>query len=186
MKRFMILLITILIMLSGCGSDNEILTAPDAGKEISSNNEFPYFTTQDLYGNAWTQEIFNEYVLTMVNIWGTYCGPCIDEMPDLGRLYKELDEMNVNLIGIMVDVSQKTNKELALQITEKSGATYTHLLMDENIFNYLNHNISAIPTTIFVDSKGNVVGMPVVGALKKDEYKEIIKERLKAVSMKNE
>lgn len=182
MKSFMIQLITIvliLIMLSGCSIENEILTAPDTGKEISSSNQFPYFITQDLYGNVWTQEIFNEYDLTMVNIWGTYCGPCIDEMPDLGRLYKELDQINVNLIGIMVDVSQKTNKELALQIAEKSGATYTHLLMDENIFNYLNHNVSAIPTTIFVDSKGNVVGIPIVGALTKNEYKEIIKERLK-------
>ena len=31
-----------------------------------------------------THEVFDDADLTVINIWGTFCGPCIQEMPDLG------------------------------------------------------------------------------------------------------
>lgn len=44
-------------------------------------NKFPAFTTTDLNGNAVTEEIFLGKALTVVNIWGTFCDPCVNEMP---------------------------------------------------------------------------------------------------------
>ena len=47
-----------------------LLFAQKAGDKIS-------FTATDFKGNPVTSEIFAKNKLTMVNIWGTFCGPCI-------------------------------------------------------------------------------------------------------------
>ena len=44
------------------------------------------FISTDLDGNAVDNAVFENAELTFVNIWGTFCGPCINEMPDLGEL----------------------------------------------------------------------------------------------------
>lgn len=59
-----------------------LLFAQKAGDKIS-------FTATDFKGNPVTSEIFAKNKLTMVNIWGTFCGPCIREMPDLARINEE-------------------------------------------------------------------------------------------------
>lgn len=49
------------------------------------------FETDDLDGNAVkSEELFSQNKITMINIWGTYCGPCIEEMPELGVTYTNL------------------------------------------------------------------------------------------------
>ena len=56
-----------------------------AGKEASFSN----FTAITLDGETVTQDIFQDHDLTMINIWATFCGPCLSEMPDLGEIHEE-------------------------------------------------------------------------------------------------
>ena len=51
-----------------------------AGKE-EKKEKFPEFKTTDTNGNEVTEKIFADKDITMVNVWGTFCGPCINEMP---------------------------------------------------------------------------------------------------------
>ncbi|MCI6809084.1 MAG: redoxin domain-containing protein, partial [Spirochaetia bacterium] len=46
------------------------------------------FSAKDINNKNITSEIFEDAELTMINIWGTFCGPCIKEMPDLAQLNK--------------------------------------------------------------------------------------------------
>ena len=63
------------------------------------------FATTDLDGNPVTaEEIFSENKVTMVNLWGTFCGPCINEMPDLEVLNGRLADKGCAMIGIVCDV----------------------------------------------------------------------------------
>ena len=48
------------------------------------------FSAQIVNGDAVGSSIFKDYQLTMINIWGTLCKPCINEMPDLEALYQEM------------------------------------------------------------------------------------------------
>ena len=47
------------------------------------------FAAKDMDGNEVTSGIFSESKLTMINVWATYCNPCLNEMPDLGELSEE-------------------------------------------------------------------------------------------------
>ena len=142
------------------------------------------FETADLDGNTVrSEELFGGSTLTMVNLWGTYCGPCISEMPDLQELSKRLTEKNCAVVGIVVDVSGAQDTDMistAKDILSSTGVTYLNL----TAWNGLGQAFPAqyIPTTYFVDSKGHIVGDPAVGARGADEYEALIDAILENLS----
>ncbi len=136
-----------------------------------------YFTTTDLYGNTVTQEIFAQSDLTVVNVWATYCGPCINEMPYLGELAEEYDSSKVQIVGIPTDVYNQEYLDYALSLTNETGADYTHLLMSEELYNWGLTEIQYVPTTFFVNCEGEIIDT-VVGSMSKEDWKVLIDEKL--------
>ena len=136
------------------------------------------FTVKDLDGNdVSSDELFAAKDLTVVNFWGTFCGPCINEMPELGEWSRSMPE-NVQIIGVLVDVNSADDEDgvaAAKQIVADTGADYPQLIGNED-FNVFA-SVSAVPTTIFVDREGNVVGGTVVGA-DVAQYKAFVEEYL--------
>ena len=118
------------------------------------------FSTVDLDGNVVTETIFESYDLTMVNIWATWCGYCVYEMPELARLQNMLPE-NVNLISICDDAADEP--ELAASILNASGATFQTLATSPEMYDQLLGSVYAFPTTYFLDSSGMAVGEPITG-----------------------
>ncbi len=148
-------------------------------EKMSAMNKFPEFETKDIHGVAISSDLFKENKLTMVNIWATFCGPCINEMPDLQKLYEEVKNENVNIVGIISDV--EGNEDLAKEIILKTKVKYTNIIPDANIQNGLLKDVSGVPTSVFVNEKGEMVGEAIVGARSKEEYKKIIEEVLKNI-----
>lgn len=118
------------------------------------------FTTTDMEGNTVTQEIFADYDLTMVNIWATWCGYCVEEMPELAKLKNMLPE-NVNIITICDDASYEP--ELTQQILKESGANFQTLQTTDEMYTQLLAYVYAFPTTFFVNSEGIPVVQPLTG-----------------------
>ena len=148
MKKIMILMLILILALG----------APAALAEWSGLTSF---STYDMQLQPVTEEIFAPYDLTMVNIWATWCGYCVQEMPELAKLKDMLPE-NVNLITICDDATIET--ELAYTILQESGATNFQTLMGtQEIYDQFLYQVYAFPTTYFLDSEGNPVGEPIVG-----------------------
>lgn len=118
----------------------------------------------------------------MVNIWGTFCGPCIREMPDLGELSREYADKGFQMVGIISDVSQPED-ETALEIVDKTEADYTHLVIpdDANMQYRILRNAQVVPTTIFLDKNGNQVGETYPGAKSKKQWIAVIDKMLEKV-----
>ena len=145
--------------------------------------KFAEFTTNDIDGNEVTESIFANKDLTVVNIWGTFCGPCINEMPELGAWEKELPD-NVQIVGLIVDISSTDNETqiaAAKQITEKADAGFVNLIGGNGAFDELIGSIVGVPTTIFVDKSGNIVGEIIVGA-DVDRYKSFVNKYVEALN----
>ena len=142
-----------------------------------SGNTFPTFSALDIYGNAVDNSIFADHDLTMMNIWGTFCGPCIMEMPDLGEMALAMPA-GTQLVGLVGDALNAENIELAQSIAESTGATYLHIVPNKVLYDYLNDNITAYPTTVFIDSHGYMVGEPAIGAMSRDRYEAELNKRL--------
>lgn len=140
------------------------------------------FATKTLEGSEIDSSILKSSKITMVNVWGTFCKPCIDEMPDIQSLYEEVRGDGVNIIGIVSDTPDKDNEELAKKIISTKGVEYTNIIPDETIMKNVLDNISAVPTTFFVDEEGNIIGDLVVGSRSKEQYKTEIMDRLKIIN----
>ena len=134
-----------------------------AGKE-EKKEKFPEFKTTDINGNEVTEKIFADKDITMVNVWGTFCGPCINEMPELQKIYESLPK-NANLIGIAADVPEgmKDGVDNAKHIEEQTGVKYTNLTVSDSLASFTKQ-FYAVPSTIFVDKDGNIIGDLVLGA----------------------
>lgn len=135
------------------------------------------FSSTDLEGNKVTEKIFGEKDVTILNIWGTYCGPCKEEMPDLAKLQEELPD-NVQIVGIVLDVQEGDTEmiELAREICEDTKVNYTNILVNDSMYEMLS-GIEAIPTTFILDREGKTICDPIVGA-DVDAYKSAVMEYL--------
>lgn len=152
-------------------------SAPATGQEPSTTGqEEPaglQFEGTDLEGNTVTADVFAQSKLTMVNVWATYCNPCLREMPGLGRLAAEYDAGEFQIIGIVSDVPEGGDQTLAQSLVEKTGAGYPHLLLNQSLYNALLTDVTAVPTTFFVDGEGNILEV-VIGAMDKADWEEKI------------
>lgn len=191
MKR-LLALIFILILLVGCGAQTDVPqitseSAPQAEIPVSEDagNGFGSFSATTLTGETITDAIFAEADLTVVNLWGTFCGPCINEMPTLGMLHEELK--NVQFLGIVLDCNDQNGDvdsaqvEVALDIVNSTGAAYPTVVLNMELVLLGMANYQYIPTTLFVDGNGNIVGTEHVGALDEAGWRQVIAERLEMI-----
>lgn len=145
------------------------------------------FTAQDLQGNGVNQEILAGKKLTMVNVWATFCGPCINEMPDLGALAQEYADKGVQIVGLLSDANASDGSvsasqvELAQEIVDATGANYLHIIPGADMMGLL-YQITSVPTTFFVDETGTQVGTAYVGSRDKDAWAAIIDQMLEEVA----
>lgn len=170
-KCIFALILAVLLLVSGC--------AGETVKEEKGNALFGSFSAADMEGNPVNQEVFKDHKLTMINIWATFCGPCIQEMPELAQLQEEYGE-DFQIIGIVVDAADRNGNILpdkkaeAASIIEATGADYLHLLPSTSLTTAYLGRVQAVPETVFVDENGNQVGQSYVGARNKEQWKVII------------
>ena len=168
---------------SGIENSTEESVDVDTQKSIDtdqpdSGSKMPAFTANDLDGNTVTESIFSEKDLTVVNIWGTFCGPCVGEMPELGAWAKNMPD-NVQLVGLVIDIAgddDTEHRDLAVSIMQNADADFTQIIGNQDFADILK-DVYGVPTTMFVDKDGNIVGDPIVGA-NVDGYKTFVEDYL--------
>ena len=166
-----------LLTLAACSPAETMTSTPglSASEDEVQTGVLSAFSTTDLEGNTLDQSILADYDLTMVNVWATFCGPCINEMPDLGELAAEYADKGVQIIGLVSDTMDSdgtisdSQVETAKDIVAETGADYRHLLPSDDLLGILSQ-IYAVPTTFFVDSEGVQVGDAIVTAQSKEKW----------------
>lgn len=175
----------------GSASDPSFSTssgkASVSSKSAAGEGILSSFRATDLDDNAVDQSVFKGKKLTMVNIWATFCGPCISEMPELAQLNKEYADKGVQVVGIPVDVIDWEGNisgdmaDAAKEIISKTGADYLHIYPSESLIKAKLGQVSSVPETIFVDENGRQVGKSYIGARSKEQWKAIIDQLLEQV-----
>lgn len=193
-KIALIVLVIILVLgVAGVGalmlkgpSDPIVMTEEETKKDqeeqtrIFENVNLAGFKAETVDGKKVTaDECFADNKVTMVNIWVTSCGPCIDEMPELAALYKERPD-GTNVISVCLDTNEnKKDKDFAAKVMKDAKTQFMTLVPDSVLEKELKERTSIYPTTIFVDSEGKIIGAPYFGDHTKDGYKEALEQKLK-------
>ena len=114
----------------------------------------------------------------MLNIWTSWCGFCINEMPELERIHRGLLEKDCAVVGLMYESSNAGEVDACRKILEQKGVSYLNIRAPENVGELFY--VSGVPTTYFIDSEGYVIGDPVVGA-QVEKYEDTILKLLEAL-----
>lgn len=199
MKLRLVTLILLGALLTGCAQNTELTSeietteaeiievttenTSESASEYETQEEEPYivsFEANTIEGEALTSEIFSKARLTMINVWATYCNPCLSEMPDLGEIAAEYDSAEFQMIGVISDVAEDATGEdinNAKDLIQQTSANYPHLLLNESLYRNLVGGVSSVPTTFFVDQEGEMLGY-AIGAQSKDTWVSIIEDLL--------
>lgn len=128
-------------------------------KQAESDKEdkkFPEFSAKTVSGEDISSDVFKESKLTVVNVWGSWCGPCVQEIPELQKLYESMKDKDVNVIGLAQDAG--TDLDAVKEIIDKNKVTYQNIVPEGATEDFVM-SIMAFPTTFFVDSDRNIVGV---------------------------
>ena len=163
--------------------ENTMAFMEGAGNTVT---DLSNIVTKDIHGKEFSSKDFANYDLTMVNVFATWCTACIQEIPDLVEVQKEMQAKGVNIIGIVTDTVDDTGEnrealEKAKLIQEKTKANYSFLMPDKTNFNGRLNGIQALPETFFVDKNGQIVGETYSGSHNKKDWTAIIEKELSAL-----
>ena len=122
------------------------------------------FTGTDQYGNEIDENVFREHVLTMINFWEPWCGPCVGEMPELEQMYQDRG-------GELLILGVYWTEDGAAEVLSETGVTYPVILFDSVFQRY---QTGYVPTTIFVDPGGHVIGEPYVGSRSYADWNDLV------------
>ncbi len=121
----------------------------DENGEQMSDNDFNWLLT-DINGN---QINLNEYKgkVVFINLWATWCPPCVGEMPEIQKLYKHFKNNDkVKFLMITSDPVSKIKKFI-------NKRSYTFPVYQYNSNPPIPFRVKSIPTTFIINKSGKIV-----------------------------
>ncbi|KPK39622.1 MAG: redoxin [Gammaproteobacteria bacterium SG8_47] len=110
----------------------------------------PDFTLKSQSGSNLKLSEFRGQVV-MLNFWASWCGPCRQEMPLIEQLHQRYSPLGFTVLGINVEEDSRKAQELLREIR----VSFPILFDTQNSASKL-YDVSAMPSTVFVDRDGNL------------------------------
>ena len=120
--------------------------------------------------------------VTVVNLWATWCGPCVDEFPDLVKLHNTYKGKGLRFVSVSVDEPEDQRKVVAFinrhrasfPVYMRRGGTEV-----EDFITPLDKSFGgSIPVTYLFNSRGQRVGSPIVGSRSYAQFVAAVKPHL--------
>ncbi|WP_040459948.1 MULTISPECIES: TlpA family protein disulfide reductase [Galbibacter] len=154
--------VVLLLIVTGWANASEqqrtlpVYEIPNSKKILETpSQQFPELKFKDETGNIISLKSLRGKVV-FINLWATWCPPCIHEMPSINGLRNTFKD-NDDLIFLMVDMDNKIEKSKAWM--ESNNYDLPVHVMDSRLPRELFSG--SIPTTIIVDKQNNIVARHV-------------------------
>lgn len=158
---------------SGKPSDDIKLYKIDKVEKLSGKKVAPNFTWNAAGKEMSLANLKGKVVL--VNLWATWCGPCIKEMPALSSISEELKDEDFTMLGL--NIFQQEGSKKVGDFLKTNPVTYTILDGNQEIVDAFSEangsNIDAVPTTFIIDKNGKIAET-IIGGRDKDTFLKII------------
>ena len=97
--------------------------------------------------------------VTLINVWATWCGPCIKEMPSMERVYEEYKARGFRVAAVSIDEDAAAP---VLAFTQKLGLTFD-ILHDRSGDIQIHYMTVGVPESFLLDAQG-VIRYMALGA----------------------
>lgn len=109
----------------------------------------------------------------VVNFWATWCAPCVEEMPELTQLQTELNQKNIQIIGIGID-SAANISEFSTKL--KIGyPLYVAGMRGTELSRLFGNQAGGLPFTVLINAGGQIK-KTYLGRLKMEELRRDLAE----------
>lgn len=112
----------------------------------------PDFRVRDLQGREVRLEQFKGRPLVL-DFWATWCGPCRAELPHLNALQQKYASRGLGILGLSVD---QAGREAVARYVERNDVRFRVAMANRDVLEAYGP-IEGIPTTFFINGKGEVV-----------------------------
>jgi len=119
----------------------------------------PDFTVPDINGKMVSLSDFRGNVV-LVNIWATWCPPCVDEMPSMEMLYQKMKGKNFEILAVGID---SLGLEAVAPFMKKYNLTFPALIDSAGTIGK-TYGITGVPESFVVDKDGILV-KKIIGPL---------------------
>ncbi|MBR7743296.1 TlpA family protein disulfide reductase [Phycicoccus sp. BSK3Z-2] len=131
---------------SGDGAVEQIAVA-DRAEPVTMTGEL-------LDGTAWDIEQTRGRVLVL-NVWGSWCAPCVAEAPDLQAAWEQVQESGDPVDFMGIDFREEPERGAAF--ARKAGLTYPSLSDESGVLILqLQGKAPTVPTTLVLDRQGRI------------------------------
>ncbi len=131
----------------------------------------PTFAYEDMNGNTVTSEQLKGKVI-YIDVWATWCGPCMREIPYLKQLDSELHNMDIAFVSISIDGDKDAWKKMVEKKELQGYQLYAEGEWQSSIIK--DYAIQGIPRFILIDKEGKLVNANA----NRPSSEEIIKKQL--------
>lgn len=143
-------------------------------EQAAQKNGVFSFSSTDLNGNAIDSSVFGDYDLTVINFFASYSYPDINELSELQKFYETLqaEHPNVNFMQVVIDTPEESAEQKIKDAYKENGVTFQGVMPDVPMAAWIMENLNGLPTTIFVNQKGYVLGNTIEQKQTADYYME--------------
>ena len=125
---------------------------------IAPRQPFPKTTAPDFSLRDWNGKTFSmgkqRGRVTLLNFWGTWCGPCVQEIPELVRLDSEYCSQGLDIVGLALN---EPDGELGLQKWCRGhGVTYRQAICSSYVQDIFG-NLEGVPISILIGKDGKIL-----------------------------
>lgn len=151
MAVFIFVAVTVLVIILS-------LTLNDSSVEFSNQIDIegdipaPDFTLPGLDGKMVNLSDYRGRVV-LVNIWATWCPPCVAEMPSMEKLYRKFKGQNFEILAVSID---EMGRKAVAPFMKKTRLTFPALIDSEGAIKSV-YRITAVPESFIIDKQGFLI-----------------------------
>lgn len=144
MKKHLTIFLALTVLLTGCATGEK----PTSVINNSDRKVAPKLFGATLDGGSYEVK---PGVVTVINVWASWCAPCRAEAPALQEL--SIKHPDTQFIGILT----RDNLVAAQAFVDRFGLTYPTITDDATLANFSGLlSVNAIPTTLIIDKDGRL------------------------------
>lgn len=128
----------------------------------------PAISFADGKGKSLTLADFRGKVVVL-NLWATWCTPCVAEMPMLDRLQQQLGDEGVEVLALSVD---RGGSKAVEEFYQRTGVRHLGIYVDPSMRVTTDIRAPGLPTTLIIDPEGTELGR-VIGPMEWDSPEAI-------------
>jgi thiol-disulfide isomerase/thioredoxin len=117
-----------------------------------------------------SEELRGKYIL--LDFWAVWCSPCLQEIPDLKKLYDITDREKFDIIGIVAESSL----EVLAEIINNKSVTWPQILSTDANNIKKTYGVEGFPTTFLIDPEGTIIAKDLRGKELEKKVLEILRD----------